>query len=96
MSITRNYDTETLYATEPPPSTCLYSESSLFPLLDRFEEALGTYWNCAYQEGRLHISDGDQANAILHEIRGAVDAIVQHKLSAQLTGHRAATKLGDQ
>ena len=45
-------------------------------LLARFEEAVGDYWDCAYQEGHLNRPDGDNANAILHEIRSAVHALV--------------------
>ena len=44
--------------------------------LERFEEAVGSYWDCAYQEGHLNRPDGDKANAILHEIRCAVAALV--------------------
>ena len=45
-------------------------------LLARFEEAVGDYWDCAYREGRLNRADGNKANAILHEIRSAVHALV--------------------
>lgn len=45
-------------------------------LLGRLEEAIGSYWDCAYQEGHLNRPDGDKANAILHEIRCAVAALV--------------------
>ena len=45
-------------------------------LLERFEEAVGSYWDCAYQEGHLNRPDGDKANEILHEIRCAVAALV--------------------
>lgn len=38
-------------------------------LVERFEDALGSYWDCAYQEGHLNRPDGDKANNILHEIR---------------------------
>lgn len=44
--------------------------------LERLEEAVGSYWDCAYQEGHLNRPDGDKANAILHEIRCAVQALV--------------------
>lgn len=45
-------------------------------MLVRFEEAVSNYWECAYQEGRSNRSRGDEANAILHEIRCAVKAFV--------------------
>ena len=45
-------------------------------LLGRLEEAVGSYWDCAYQEGHLNRPDGDKANAILHEIRCAVAVLV--------------------
>jgi hypothetical protein len=43
---------------------------------DALEEAVGAYWDCAYQEGHLGRQDGDKANAILHEIRRAATALV--------------------
>lgn len=44
--------------------------------LGRLEEAVGSYWDCAYQEGHLNRPDGDKANAILHEIRCAARELV--------------------
>lgn len=44
--------------------------------MNELEEAIGAYWDCAYQEGHLRRPDGDKANAILSEIRAAVKSLV--------------------
>lgn len=64
--------------------------------LARLENAVGDYWNCAYQEGHLNRSDGDRANAILHEIRCAVAALVAAEREAsRSTARFIAQQTGD-
>lgn len=63
---------------QPTPPAVVLSTAQL----DRFEEAVGSYWDCAYQEGHLNRPDGDKANAILHEIRCAVQAMVEAEREA--------------
>ena len=55
---------------------------------DRIEEAVGRYWDCAYQEGHLNRPDGDKANQILHEIRCAVQELVaaEREACAKIAG----------
>ena len=39
--------------------------------MDELEQLLDDYWELAYEEGRLQISNGDAANEVLHKIREA-------------------------
>lgn len=59
--------------TNPPPVVLSTA------LLERFDEAIGSYWDCAYQEGHLNRPDGDKANAILYEIHCAVAAFQRNE-----------------
>jgi hypothetical protein len=43
-------------------------------LTKELETLLGDYWELAYEEGRLRISNGDKANEVLHKIRCAIEA----------------------
>jgi hypothetical protein len=46
-------------------------------LTEELESLLGDYWELAYEEGRLRISNGDKANEVLHKIRCAIEAELQ-------------------
>ena len=40
--------------------------------MKQIEELLAQYWDCAFEEGKTGISQGDKANLILHGIRVAI------------------------
>lgn len=78
---------------QTPPAVVLSTA-----LLERFEDAVGSYWDCAYQEGHLNRPDGDKANAILHDIRCAVDALVlaEREACAKVCDEREREPLDDE
>lgn len=57
-------------------------ESRSTAKLESLEEAIGAYWDCAYQEGHTGRPDGNKANAILHEIRESVSDLIEQEREA--------------